>query len=121
MAQEEAAKRVAAIDGTLTERKIAVDSHEEDLAAREEALAMALRAKDDEIKTLLSKHSEELEQKHREALQAQVLDHAEKLKEALDAINAADVAKADLNSKIKKLEEDLATKNQETTALQDSV
>ncbi|EMS67228.1 hypothetical protein TRIUR3_11207 [Triticum urartu] len=42
----------------------------------------------------------ELEQKHREALQAQAVEHAGKLKEALDVINAADTARVTLESKM---------------------
>ena len=62
MAQVEAAKKAEQIDGELVQRKIQLDSHEEDLAARETALADTLRAKDEEIQSLLAKRTEELKQ-----------------------------------------------------------
>ena len=48
-AQEEAAQQAATEDARLRERRIGLDAHEEDLAAREEALAAKLRGKDEVI------------------------------------------------------------------------
>lgn len=101
MAQAEAAKKAEETNGELVQHKIHLDAHEEELAAREEKLAATLRAKDEEIQALLAKHTEELERKQGEALQAQALEHAEKLKEATDAADATGVAKANLESRVR--------------------
>ena len=45
-AREEAAQRIAAAEAKLNERKIGLDTHEEELATREEALAGKLCNKD---------------------------------------------------------------------------
>lgn len=55
MAQAEAAKKAAAADSELTQCKVNLDVHEEELAAREEKLAATLHAKDEEIQALLAK------------------------------------------------------------------
>jgi hypothetical protein len=54
-------QRAAAEEARLTECRIGLDAHEEDLAAREEALAAKLRRKDEEIKKLVAQRTQELE------------------------------------------------------------
>lgn len=120
IAQAEAAEKAAATNRELIQRKVSLDSHEDDLVVREENLAATLHAKDEEIQALLTKRTEEFEQKHREALQSQATEHAGKLKEALDAAEAADSAKVILESQVKKLEDALAAKDKEVAALKDS-
>nr|XP_040256264.1 plectin-like [Aegilops tauschii subsp. strangulata] len=80
-AQEEAAAQAAKDDAQLRERRVLLDAQEEDLAAREEALAAKLRSKDEEFEKLL--------------------------KEAVDAAKAAEAAKNELAEKVEKLEADL--------------
>ena len=58
-----------------------LDAHEEDLAAREEALAAKLHGKDEEIEKLVVQRTQELEQRHKEALNAQAQVQAGKVKE----------------------------------------
>ena len=53
-----------------------INSHEEDLATIEEKLVTILLALDNEIQTLLTRCTEELEQMHKEALQAPAMEHA---------------------------------------------
>lgn len=53
-AQEEAAQQAAAEEARLTKRRVGLDAYEEDLAAREEALAAKLRGKDEEIEKLVA-------------------------------------------------------------------
>ena len=53
-AQEEAAQQAAAAKAHLTEHCIGLDAHEEDLTAREKALADRLRSKDEEIEKLFA-------------------------------------------------------------------
>jgi chromosome segregation ATPase len=55
-----------------------------------------------------------LEQKHNEAIAAQALDHAGKFQEA---VKAAEAIKVELDSKVKKLEDELATNGKEVSAL----
>lgn len=119
MAQEAAAKEAEATDRALTERKVNLDAHEEDLAAREASLAATLKAKDDEVQALIAKQTQELEQAHKEILAAQVQEHAAKLKESADAVAAATTAKTDLEAKVRKLEEDLAGGYKEIATLKD--
>ena len=83
-AQEEAAQQAAAEDARLRERCVGLDAHEEDLAAREEALAAKLRGKDQEIENLVMQRTQELEQEHKKTLEALVLDHTDKLKKAIN-------------------------------------
>ena len=101
--QEEAAARTTKEDGELRERCISLDAQEEDLAAPEEALAAMLHGKDEEIGKIVAQRTHELEQKHKDALAALVLDHAGKLKEAVDAAEAAEAAKNELASKVEEL------------------
>ena len=73
-----------------------LDAHEEDLAARKEALAAKVHGKDEEIKKLVAQRTKELEQEHKKTLDALALDHAGKLKEAVDAAEAVEAAKNEL-------------------------
>ena len=116
-AQEEAAKQAAAAEARLTERRVGLDAHEEDLVAREEALAAKLRGKDEEIEKLVALRTQELEQRHKEALEALVVDHAGKLKEAIDATEAPEATKSELGDKVKRLEADLEGHGKEVSML----
>ena len=57
-----------------------LNSQEEDLAAREKKLAATRHDKDEEVEKLVVQQTQELEQRHREALDAQALVHADKVK-----------------------------------------
>nr|XP_020170553.1 uncharacterized protein LOC109756107 [Aegilops tauschii subsp. strangulata] len=116
-AQEEAAQQAAAEDARLRERCVGLDAHEEDLAAREEALAAKLRGKDQEIENLVMQRTQELEQEHKKTLEALVLDHTGKLKETINAAEAAEAAKNELAGKVKKLEADLEDHGKEILML----
>ena len=69
--------KLEGFEGTLSE----VRAQEEDLTAREAKLAAALRGKDEELEALVAWRTRELEQRHKEALDAQALVHAGKVKE----------------------------------------
>nr|XP_020147570.1 nucleolar and coiled-body phosphoprotein 1-like [Aegilops tauschii subsp. strangulata] len=116
-AQEEDAARIAKEDGELRECRISLDAQEEDLAAREEALAAKLYGKDEEIEKLVAQRTQELEQKHKYALAALVLNHAGKLKEAVDAAEVAETAKSELAGKVEELGAELEKHNKEVVAL----
>ena len=58
-----------------------LNSQEEDLAAREEKLTATLRGKDEEVEKLFMRRTRMLEQRHKEALNAQALVHAGKVAE----------------------------------------
>lgn len=50
-----------AANAKLNERKIGLNTHEEELAAREDVLAAKLRDKDDEVRALLAERTQEIE------------------------------------------------------------
>ena len=60
-----------------------------------------------------------MEQEHKKALDALVLDHAGKLKEAVDTTETAKAAKRKLADKVKKLEADLAEDGKDLSTLKD--
>ena len=80
-AQETAKNLAAAAEAARTQHQAALDSQEEDLATLEEKLAAMLRSKDEEVEKLVMQRTQELEQRHREALNAQAQVHADKKKE----------------------------------------
>ena len=116
--QEEAAQQATAVEALLTERRIGLDAHEEDLVAHEEALAAKLRSKDKELEGLVARWVQELEQQHIEALRAITEDHAGKLKEAIDTVGAAEAAKSLLEEKAKQLEATLEDHGKKVSALE---
>nr|XP_020173132.1 myosin-14-like [Aegilops tauschii subsp. strangulata] len=114
---EEAAQQAAKEDAQLRERRVLLNTHEEDLAAHEEALAAKLRGKDEEVEKLVAEQTQGLEQEHKKALDGLVLDHAGKMKEAVDAAEAVEAAKSELAGKVDKLEEDLENHDKEISKL----
>ena len=58
-----------------------MNSQEEDLTAREAKLAAMLHGKDEELEALVARRTRELEQRHKEALDAQALAHAGNVRE----------------------------------------
>ena len=80
-AQEQAGNLAAAAEAVWNQHQAALDSQEEDLTAREAKLAAALRGKDEELEALVARRTRKLEQRHKEALDAQALAHAGKVRE----------------------------------------
>ena len=80
-AQETAKNLAAEAEAARTQHQAALNSQEEDLAAREEKLTAMLHGKDEEVEKLVVQWTQELEQRHKEALNAQALVHAGKVKE----------------------------------------
>ena len=78
-----------------------------------------LRAKDEEIERLIVQRTQDLSHKHEEALDALALDHAGKLKDAVDRAEAAEATRAELASKVEKLEVNLAELTKEISTLKD--
>lgn len=62
----------ATTDAELIRRKVDLDTHEEELAAREEVLAAKLRGKDDKIQAIVAQRPQELKRKHKDAIEAQL-------------------------------------------------
>ena len=60
----------AAAEAVRNQHQAALDSQEEDLTVREAKLAAALRGKDEELEALVTRRTRELEQRHKEALDA---------------------------------------------------
>ena len=80
-AQGAAREQAARAEAARHQHQDELNSQEEDLATREAALAATLRGKDEEVEKLVSQWTQELEQRHKEALNAQALVHAGKVKE----------------------------------------
>nr|XP_020151801.1 uncharacterized protein LOC109736990 [Aegilops tauschii subsp. strangulata] len=80
-AQETAEGLDAAAEAARTQHRAALNSQEEDLAKREADLDAKLRGKDREVEKLVLERTRELEQRHKEALDAQLQVHAGKVKE----------------------------------------
>lgn len=116
-AQEEAKQQAAAEEARLRELRVGLEAHDDDLTAREKALADKLRAKDEEIDKLVAQWAQELEQKHKETLEALTTNHVGKLKEAIDAAETAEDAKNLLEEKVKRLETDLEGHGKELSTL----
>ena len=69
-AQETAKNLATAAEAARTQHEAALNSQVEDLAAREGKLATTLRGKDEEVGKLVLQRTSELEQRHKEALNA---------------------------------------------------
>ena len=80
-AQETVKKLDAAAEAARTQHEAALNSQEEDLGPRKGKLAATLRSKDEEVEKLVLQRTSELEQRHKEALDAQAQVHADKVKE----------------------------------------
>ena len=80
-AQEAAREQDAKDKAARHQHQVELNSQEEDLAAHEERLATTLRGKDEEVEKLVVQRTHELEQRHKEALDAQALAHAGRVKE----------------------------------------
>nr|XP_020192007.1 cingulin-like protein 1 [Aegilops tauschii subsp. strangulata] len=79
---QEVAKDLAAKDkAARQQQKGLLDFQEEDLAAREQALAATLHGKDEEIEKIVAHQTQELEQSHKDGLNAVALDHSGKVEE----------------------------------------
>nr|XP_020149807.1 cingulin-like [Aegilops tauschii subsp. strangulata] len=73
-------------------------------AEKDEALAATLRGKDEEIGKIFVQRTQELEQRHKEALDAQALVHADKVKEL-------ELEREELKKKVSALTEERDTAN----------
>ena len=80
-AQEMAKNQAAKDEAARSQHQSTLNSQEEELAACEEKLAAPLCGKDEEVEKLVLQRTQELEQRHEEALNAQALVHAGKVKE----------------------------------------
>nr|XP_040258271.1 uncharacterized protein LOC109754103 [Aegilops tauschii subsp. strangulata] len=76
----EAREELRAAQGELDERKRdLILKQEEDLVAREQVLAAMLRGKEEEIGKIVAQRTQELEQRHKDTLDALALDNAGKV------------------------------------------
>jgi hypothetical protein len=112
-AEEEAAQRTAAEEARLTQLKVSLDAHEDDLAAREQALADKLRHKDEEVGNLVAQQTLDLVQKYEGQLTALSVE----LKKATDTAGTAESAQKDLEERVAKLEAELEEKGKEISTL----
>nr|XP_020182544.1 tropomyosin-like [Aegilops tauschii subsp. strangulata] len=78
-AQEVAKEQAAKDEPTRRQHQALLDTQEEDLVVREQALAAMLHNKDEGIGKIVAQRTQELEQKHKDALDALALDHAGKV------------------------------------------
>ena len=101
----------AAAEAARTQHQAALNSQEEDLAKREVDLDAKLRAKDKEVEELVLQRTRELEQRHKEALDAQAQVHASKVKEL-------EVERDELKEQALKLSQEKDTLNSTLTEAQ---
>ena len=101
-------------EAARNQHQAALDSHEEDLTVREAKLATALRGKDVELEALVAQRTRELEQRHKEALDAQALAHAGKVREL-------EVAHDELKEQALKLSNEKSTLNSALVEAQGAV
>ena len=80
-AQDLAKQEAVQAESARHQQQAALNSQEEDLAAREEALTATLCGKDEEVEKLVVQRTQELEQRHKEALDAQALVHTDRVRE----------------------------------------
>ena len=78
------AAAAAAAEAARAQHQAALNSQEEDLAVREDRLAATLHGKDEEAEKLVVQRTQELEWRHREALNALAQAHTGKVKELED-------------------------------------
>nr|XP_045087429.1 translation initiation factor IF-2-like [Aegilops tauschii subsp. strangulata] len=109
-AQEVAKEQVAKDEADRRQQQALLDTQEEDLAAREEALASTLHGKDEEVEKLVAQRTQDLEQKHKDALDALALDHTGK-------VEKLELEREELKKEISRLTEERDTANR---ALADS-
>ena len=95
-------------EACLADRKASLDAREQEISLREQNLEATLRAKDDNVETLVRQCTKELEDKHGAALDALAADSAAQLKMLTDDLAAGSTAKTDLDQQVAKLTEDLA-------------
>nr|XP_020161636.1 nuclear matrix constituent protein 1a-like [Aegilops tauschii subsp. strangulata] len=110
--QDKVNSRMAAVDKAEADfQERVAQTQEEDLIAREEALAATLRGKDEEIGKIVAQRTQELEQKHKDALDALALDHADK-------VEKLELEQEELKKKVSELKEERDTTNRTLADLQ---
>ena len=105
----------------LAEREALLNAKEKDISSREGNLKATLHNKDGELEDLVQQHTKDLEDRHKVALDTLTLDFATQLKKIADDLDAASIAKADLDQQVAKLTEDLAGSAKEIVALKEEV
>mgnify|MGYP006268428053 CR=1 FL=1 len=101
----------------MTEREALLNIKEKELAAHEQIIVATLRSKDEEIEELVKHRTQKLADAHKEAMEAQILVSATKLKEVADGAAIVVSAKADLEAQAGNLKEELTVSGKEVEAL----
>nr|XP_020159461.1 paramyosin-like [Aegilops tauschii subsp. strangulata] len=113
-AQEAAKEQAAKDEANRRQQQALLDTQEEELVAREQALAATLHGKDEEIEKLVAQRTQELERKHKDALDALALDQA-------GMVEKLELEREELEKEISKLTEDMDTANRTLVDLQVAV
>nr|XP_020186146.1 coiled-coil domain-containing protein 157-like [Aegilops tauschii subsp. strangulata] len=103
-AQEVAKDQAAKDEAARQQQQALLNSQEEDLVAREQPLAATLCGKDEEIGKIVAQRTQELEQRHKDTLDALSLDHAGK-------VEKLELEREELKKKILELTEERDTAN----------
>ncbi|XP_044332046.1 uncharacterized protein [Triticum aestivum] len=114
-----ATERVRTHDAMLKEHETLPNTQAKDLASREQALAAAICAKDNELESLVQQHTKHLEDSHKRAINLQAHDAAAKLKEISNNLAATSAIKTELETHAGKLEEEVAGKKKKIEALRE--
>ena len=93
MVKEDAATQEAC----LAECEALLNAREKDISSQEGKLEATLRSKDEELEGHVQRHTKELEDKHKAALDAFSIESAAQLKKIADDLATASTAKPDLD------------------------
>nr|XP_020188977.1 fibrinogen- and Ig-binding protein-like [Aegilops tauschii subsp. strangulata] len=110
---------IAAREVRLAERKVLLNTKEQDISTREGNLEATLYDKDEELEALLQQRTKDLEDNHKATLSALALESSAQLKKVTDELVAASAGKTDLDHQVGQLAEDLVGSNKEIVALKE--
>ena len=106
-------------EACLVEREALLNAREKDISSQEGKLEATLRSKDEELEGRVQRHTKELEDKHKAALDALTANSATQVKKLADDLAAASTAKTDLEQQVAKLTEELAGSAKEVEVLKE--
>nr|XP_020184668.1 lamin-C-like [Aegilops tauschii subsp. strangulata] len=86
-AREVAKDQATKVEAARQQQQALLDSQEEDVVAREQELTAMLHGKDEEIEKIVVQRTQELEQKHKDALNALALGKVKEMELERDGLN----------------------------------
>nr|XP_020159534.1 uncharacterized protein LOC109744774 [Aegilops tauschii subsp. strangulata] len=108
---------VVAREGRLADHKASLDAREPEFSLWEGNLEATLHTRDESLETLVQQRTKELKDEHGAALDTRATDHVAQLKKLVKELDAASSTKAEIDSQVAKLNEDVAGSAKEVEAL----